>query len=146
MRGRGRDLRRPTTGTLVLVTGLGDVLLVPVLFRRQLADIGSAKVLGTVMFDQRASPSAAALWFASKGALLVALGQFARAHERLTGTLPAAPGWVLVGLGAAGGIVAPISGFWSYIALGSLWVSDSRAGRRPAIAPALRGRRATPSR
>jgi Family of unknown function (DUF6463) len=110
----------------VLLTGLGDMLFVPVLFRRQLDDIGSAGVLGTVMFDERASPNAAALWFASKGAMLAALGQFARAHQRLTGTLPAAPGWALLALGAAGGIVAPVSGFWVYIVLGSLWVSDSR--------------------
>jgi hypothetical protein len=71
----------------VLLTGLGDMLFVPVLFREQVADIGSARVLATVMFDERAGPKAAALWFASKGALLVALGQFARAHQRLTGTL-----------------------------------------------------------
>jgi hypothetical protein len=111
----------------VLLTGLGDMLFVPVLFRGQLADMGSAGVLGTVMFDERASPNAAALWFASKGALLVALGQFARAHQKVTGTLPPAPGWVLIALGAAGGIIAPISGFWVYLGLGSLWVSDSRA-------------------
>jgi Family of unknown function (DUF6463) len=120
-------VRRPTTGTLVLLTGIGDMLFVPVLFRGQLGEIGSDGVLGTVMFNERASPKAAALWFASKGALLVALGQFARTHQRVTGTLPATPGMVLVGLGAAGVIMAPISGFWVYIALGSLWVSDSRA-------------------
>jgi hypothetical protein len=120
-------MRRPTTGTLVLLTGLGDMLFVPVLFREQLAEIRSAGVRGTVMFDERAGPKAAALWFASKGALLVALGQFARAHQRITGTLPATPGWVLLALGAAGGGIAPISGFWVYLALGSLWVSDSRA-------------------
>jgi hypothetical protein len=34
---------------------------------------------------------------------------------------------VLLALGAAGGGIAPISGFWVYLALGSLWVSDSRA-------------------
>lgn len=78
------------------------------------------------MFDERASPKAAALWFASKGTLLVALGQFARAHQRLTGTLPAAPGWALVALGAGGAMIAPISGFWVYVALGSVWVADSR--------------------
>ena len=119
-------MRRPTTGTLALLTGLGDMLFVPLLFRGQLAEISSARVLGTVMFDERASPKAAALWFASKGALLVALGQFARSHQRLTGTLPATPGWVLIALGTAGGMVAPISGSWVYIALGSRWVSDSR--------------------
>ena len=119
-------MRRPTTGTLVLLTGLGDMLFVPVLFRGQLADIGSAGVLGTVMFDKHASPKAAALWFASKGALLVGLGQFARAHQRLTGTLPATPGSVVIAFGAAGGVIAPISGFWTYVALGSLW-SPTRA-------------------
>ena len=120
-------MRRPTTGTLVLLTGIGDMLFAPVLFRGELVEIGSAGVLRTVMFDERAGPKAAALWFASKGALLTALGQFARAHQRDAGTLPATPGWVLIGLGAAGAIIAPISGFWAYIALGSLWVSDSRA-------------------
>jgi Family of unknown function (DUF6463) len=109
----------------VLLTGLGDMVFAPVLFRRQVADMSSAGVLGTVLFEERASPNAAALWFASKGVLLVALGQFARTHQRLTGTLPTAPGLVLIALGATGGIIAPISGFWTYIALGSLWVSDS---------------------
>jgi len=110
----------------VLLIGLGDILFVPVLFSQQLADIGSGGVLGAVMFDERAGPKAAALWFASKGALLVALGQFARTHQRQTGRLPAAPGWLLITLGAIGGILAPISGSWVYIALGALWVSDSR--------------------
>ena len=122
-----RYMRRPTTGTLVVLTGLGDMAFVPVLFGEELAEMRSRGVLGTVMFDERASPKAAALWFASKGALLVALGQFARGHQRLTGTLPATPGWVLVALGAVGVITAPISGFWVYVGLGALWVSDSRA-------------------
>jgi hypothetical protein len=78
------------------------------------------------MFDERAGEEAAALWFAAKGVMLVMVGQLARAHERLAGTLPAAPGWLLVALGGMGAIVAPISGFWVYIALGALWVSDSR--------------------
>lgn len=54
------------------------------------------------------------------------MGQLARAPERLAGTLPSAPGWVLAAVGAVGAIVAPISGFWVYIAPGALWVSDSR--------------------
>ena len=120
-------MRRPTTGTLVLLTGLGDMAFVPVLFKEQLADIGSGGVLGTVSLYERGSPKAAAVWFASKGALLVALGQLARTHQRLTGTLPPTPGWVLIVLGVAGSATAPISGFWVYIALGALWVSDSQA-------------------
>jgi hypothetical protein len=119
-------MKHPSTGTLVLVTGCADVLFTPVLFKEQLAAMRSGKVAGTVMFDERASPKAAALWFASKGALLVGLGQLAQAHQRKMGTLPATPGWVLIALGAVGGTVAPISGFWVYVALGSVWVSDSR--------------------
>jgi hypothetical protein len=33
---------------------------------------------------------------------------------------------MLIALGATGGVVAPIPGFWVYLALGLLWVSDSR--------------------
>jgi hypothetical protein len=116
------------------LTGLGDLLLVPVLFRGQLGEIGSAGVLGTVMFDERASSKAAAVWFASKGALLVALGQFARVHQRLTGTLPETPGWVLMALGATGGTIAPISGFWVYLALGWLCLRLTRLSIEPAAA------------
>ena len=119
-------MRRPTTGTLVLLVGLGDILFTVILFASQLADIGSAGVLGAVMFDERAGEKAAALWFAVKGVMLVMVGQLARAHERLAGTLPAAPGWLLIALGGIGAVVAPISGFWVYIALGTLWVSESR--------------------
>jgi hypothetical protein len=31
------------------------------------------------------------------------------------------------GLGLVGGIIAPISGFWIYLALGGLWLLDARA-------------------
>ena len=117
---------RPSTGTLVLLVGLGDILFVPVLFTRQLSDIGSAGVFASVKFSERAGEPAAAVWFAAKGVLLVMVGQLARRHERLTGTLPSAPGWLLAALGAAGVGVAPISGFWVYTALGALWISDSR--------------------
>ena len=110
----------------MLLVGLGDIFLTFVLFAGQVADIGSAGVLGAVMFDERAGGEAAAVWFAMKGGMLVIVGQLARTHERLVGTLPAAPGWVLVVLGGIGAVVAPISGFWVYIALGALWVHDSR--------------------
>src|SRR5262249_28012875 len=120
------EMRRPNTGTLALAIGLGDIALVPVLFSEQLRDIGSSGLLGSVMFDDRADPRAAALWFATKGLMLVGLGLLARAHEELTGSLPAAPGWVLVALGGLGALIAPVSGFWVYLALGMLWVWDSR--------------------
>ena len=64
----------PDNGTLAVLTGLGDMLFVHIPFRAQLDEIGSAGVLGTVMSDERAGPKTSALWFASKSALLVALG------------------------------------------------------------------------
>jgi hypothetical protein len=119
-------MRRPTTGTLVLFVGLGDLLFTVVLFAAQLADIGKNGVFGVVMFDERAGANAAALWFAMKRGMLVVVGLTARAYERVGRALPPAPGWALAALGVAGAIVAPISGFWAYIALGALWVHDAR--------------------
>ena len=69
-----------------------------------------ARSRGPVVFEQ--------------GALLVALGQFARAHQRLSGTLPATPGWVPVAAVATGAMIAPASGLWVYHALGSPRVSE----------------------
>jgi hypothetical protein len=119
-------MRRPTTPELVLVVGLGDLLFTAVLFATQLAEIGADGVFGAVAFDERAGGGAAALWFAMKGGMLIVVGLVARAYEKLAGTLPQAPGWVLAALGVAGAIVAPVSGFWVYIALGAVWVYDAR--------------------
>jgi hypothetical protein len=114
----------------VLLVGLADVALSAILFADQLADIGAAGVVGTVMFDERAGPAAAALWFASKGIILVMVGQLARGYEKLDRALPMVPGWLLAGLGLVGGIIAPISGFWIYLALGALWLFESGRVRR----------------
>jgi hypothetical protein len=119
-------MRRPKTSTLVILCGLGDLLFTALLFANQLVTIGTDGVFGAVMFDERADPQAAALWFAMKGGLLVVVGLVARAYQNLTGSLPQTPGWVLAAVGVAGAIVAPVSGFWVYIALGALWVHDSR--------------------
>jgi hypothetical protein len=118
-------MKRPTTGTFVLLVGLADVALSSVLFTDELAHIGSAGVFGTVMFDERAGPEAAAVWFAAKGVILIMAGQLARGYEKLGRKLPAGPGWLLAALGAVGAIIAPVSGFWIYLALGALWLFDS---------------------
>ncbi len=114
------------TGLLVLLVGVGHVLLAGLLFADQFASIASAGVLGSIPFGERASDEAAAIWFTVNGVLLVTLGQLARLDQRLGRTLPASPGWLLIGLGAIGAAVAPVSGFYVYIVLGTLWVSDSR--------------------
>jgi pheromone shutdown protein TraB len=114
------------TGSLVLLVGLGHIVLAGVLFADQLGDLVSDGLVAAVRFDDRASEEAAAIWFTVNGVLLVMVGQLARAHERLVGKLPSSPGWVLAALGAVGAAVAPVSGFWVYIALGALWVRESR--------------------
>jgi hypothetical protein len=119
-------MKRPTTATLVLLVGLGDLIFTGVLFTGQLAAIGAHGVFGAVTFSDRAGPQAAALWFAVKGGMLVIVGLLARAYENIAGRLPQAPGWILATVGVAGVIIAPVSGFWVYIALGGLWVYDAR--------------------
>jgi pheromone shutdown protein TraB len=114
------------TGTLVLLVGIGHVFLAVLLFAGQFADIVTGGVLGAVPFNQRAGQEAAAIWFTVNGVLLVMLGQLARVHQR-TARLPASPGWLFIGLGAAGEVLAPVSGFLVYVALGILWVRDSRS-------------------
>jgi hypothetical protein len=111
----------------VLVIGVGHVLLAVFLFAGPLADIVSAGLIAAVPFNERASEVGAAVWFTVNGVLLVMLGQLARAYQRRAGRLPASPGWLFIGLGVAGATVAPVSGFWVYVALGGLWLSDSRS-------------------
>jgi hypothetical protein len=115
------------TGPLVLIVGVGHLFLAVLLFAEPLADIASEGVAAAIPFDERASEEGAAVWFTVNGVLLVMLGQLARVHRRLGGALPASPGWLFIGLGAVGAVVAPVSGFWVYIVLGALWVADSRS-------------------
>jgi len=112
------------TGLLVLLVGLGHLVLVVLLFAGPIGDIVSDGVIAAVPFDERASSEAAAVWFTVNGVLLIMLGQVARAVQAGGSSLPPSPGWVLIGLGVAGAAVAPISGFYVYVALGALWVSD----------------------
>jgi hypothetical protein len=126
MRGQTALAKIPRyTGTLALVIGVGHVILTLLLFPTQLADIVSAGVVASVRFNERASEQAAAVWFAVNGFLLVIIGQLAGAHQK-TSRLPASPGLLLAALGVVGAIVAPISGFWVYIVLGTLRIWDSR--------------------
>jgi Family of unknown function (DUF6463) len=115
------------TGPLVLVVGVGHVFLAGLLFADQLGDIASSGLIAAVPFDARASEEGAALWFTVNGVLLIMLGQLARSHHLHAGRLPTSPGWLLVGLGLCGAVVAPVSGFWVYLALGTLWITDSRS-------------------
>jgi Na+-driven multidrug efflux pump len=113
------------TGLLVLLVGLGHLVLVVLLFAGPIGDIVSDGVIAAVPFDERASTEAAAVWFTVNGVLLIMLGQLARAFQAGGTSLPPSPGWLFIGLGVAGAAVAPISGFYVYVALGALWVSDS---------------------
>jgi hypothetical protein len=123
--GRFRSAGR-LTGLLVLGVGLGHVVLAVLLFADPIGDIISAGVIAAVLFDERASAEAAAVWFTVNGVLLIMLGQLARAFQARGDSLPPSPGWLFIGLGVAGAAVAPISGFYVYVALGALWVSDSK--------------------
>ena len=127
MRGQTAFAKIPRyTGTLALVIGVGHVILTLLLFPTQLAHMVSAEVVASVRFNERAGEQAAVVWFAVNGVLLVVVGLLARVHQK-TSRLPASPGWLLASLGVVGALVAPVSGFWVYIVLGALWISDSRA-------------------
>ena len=110
----------------MLKRNLSILLLAGLLFADPLGDIASSGLIAAVPFDARASEEGAALWFIVNGVLLVMLGQLARVHQLHTGRLPASPGWLLAGLGLGGAVVAPVSGFWVYLALGTLWITNSR--------------------
>jgi len=120
-----RNCRR--TGLFVELVGVGHLVLAVVLFAGPLRDIVSGGVIASVPFNERASEEAAAVWFTESGALLIILGQVSRVFQANGGRLPPSPGWLFIAIGATGAAVAPISGFWVYLGLGSLWVSDSRA-------------------
>lgn len=77
------------------------------------------------------------VWYLVGGAAMVLIGLFARWAQRQTGTLPAVLGWGLLGIGGAGVVLMPLSGFWAIIIAAVLALIASRRGdaRRHLPAP-----------
>ena len=119
---------------LLVWIALGHALLGGVLFREPLAAMlreGLVNTIGPVGgFDRKA-----AFWFLVFSAMLLLWGQLvAHASERADARAFALVGWNMLGVGAVGSLVMPISGFWSVIALAPLVLREGRRLRGEARA------------
>lgn len=105
-------MRGLRSGTLLMATGVLDLLYVLVFYSRQLAAIAQdgffdALELNPAQFDREI-----AVWHMMFGVVFVVLGALVRWAQARTGTLPAFLGWSVLALGVAGVVLMPLSGFW----------------------------------
>ncbi len=78
----------------------------------------------------KAAPPAeeAPFWSLLLGAVTAAIGAHLAWAEATVGAVPASPGWILVGVGLAGGLaLAPVSPFWLVLITGAAVVARARA-------------------
>ena len=127
-------MTRPLAGPLLL--GIDALhLLVGVLVHGQaLADMAREGVIGTLapragalLLDREA-----AFWFETAGVGVLLLGGLALWVERRVGVLPASLGWALLAVVALGVSVAPVSGFWAFVAPAGVVLVRARRARTAA--------------
>lgn len=111
-------------GELQLVIGTAHIALGVARFGPTLRAIARDGVIGVTQGDRERET---AVWFLTSGAGLLLAGGLARWAQRRTGTVPAAYGAGLLGLGLAGAALIPRSGFWVVAANGLLALAASRA-------------------
>jgi hypothetical protein len=97
-------------GTALIHNAIGVAI-----FARPLADIVRAGGFNAVEphWDR-----ATAFWFLVSGGLIFTLGQFTDWTEQRDTALPPSLGWSLLAIGAGGGFLMPVSGFWLVIPQG----------------------------
>ena len=123
-----RWLPRLIVGIAVLHIGLGLALETPL---REIVDAGVVNSIDG--YAERES----AFWYLMTGAFLLALGELARWTASETGRVPARLGGWLIGIGVAGIVFMPASGFWLIAGLGLLALRAARELERGAVdAPA----------
>lgn len=111
---------------LLVWIALGHALLGVALFREPLAAMAREGLVNTIGafgdFDREA-----AFWFLVFSAMLLLWGQLAaHAVQRGDARALALVGWNMLGVGAVGCLVMPISGFWSVVALAPLVLRGAR--------------------
>lgn len=114
-------------GRLLVATGIVHVALGLGLWARPIADTVRDGVVNAV---DPIPERQAWFWYTLTGWGLIVLGQVAGASERREGAPPRALGWHLLGMGAVGVLLMPVSGFWIVLPQGVLaLVLSRRAGR-----------------
>ena len=120
-------LPRLIVGTAVLHVVLGLAISTPF---NEIADAGVVDSIDG--YAERES----AFWYLVSGVFLLALGELARWSVRETDRVPARLGAWLVGIGMAGIVFMPASGFWLIVALGVIGLRAARElDRRAAGTP-----------
>lgn len=119
-------------GHLLVATGVLHNVVGIIGFWKPLSAIHRDRYFNTVRMDAERN---AAFWFLITGALLMALGQQARATQQRTGAVPASLGWSLLAISVPGVVLIPVSGFWLVLAQGFLVLAGARraAARRKAV-------------
>jgi hypothetical protein len=106
---------RRYVGPILIVVGFAHVLLVAVRYADRYAAMLRDGVFNSVNGDDRRQTAFWTLWF---GFLVAAVGSLVHVAQRRLDVLPALPGWILLGIGAVGGVVMPASPFWLIVPLG----------------------------
>ncbi len=119
---------------LLVWIALGHAALGAVLFREPLAAMLREGLVNTIGpfgdFDREA-----AFWFLVFSAMLLLWGQLvAHASERADARALGLVGWSMLGVGVAGALVMPVSGFWSVVGLAPLVLREGRRVRGEARA------------
>ncbi len=117
---------RRFVGPVLMGVGALHVLVVCVGFAGALAGIGRDGMFNAVEphLDREV-----AFWSVLFGVLLCTLGSMVRWAYAETGRVPAPPGWTLLGIGVAGGILLPASPFWVAIPLALVLLVSPRGDR-----------------
>ena len=118
-------MRQSLAGVLLMATAVGHAFVGVVLFREPLTAILQGGVVNTIQpplyVEQPHFDRIATFWFFIFSPVLFLLGQLTnRAVGRGDPETLRLVGWYLLGMGVIGGIVLPVSGQWSLIALAAL--------------------------
>lgn len=122
---------RRLTGPLLMALGALHVLFAVVAGSADLADIVRGGVGGLASSPDGAE---AAFWSLLFGVLALTGGYQIHWAESRFGTVPAFPGWALVGIGLFGAFLAPASPFWLVLLLGLAVLLQARRGAAAAAA------------
>lgn len=109
-------MTRRISGLILIAIGAVHLAAIALFYRRPFIDIVAEGGFDAVdpassgpMFDREA-----AYWYLFAGLGFVLLGVLVTWVERHLGAPPAVLGWLLLGVGALGVFLVPVSGFWLF--------------------------------
>ena len=115
------------TGTIMVVIGVLHTTIFLIFGRSIAAAMVRGGLIGTVGTDR----SRMAVWYGGVllGACMVIVGVAVRSLIRQTGRPPVGIGWALAAVGAAGGLLDPVSGAWLVLVCGLIMALPPRTAR-----------------